>query len=102
MLRRLLTLWLLLSTIGYGSLWALDGHFSDPLQADGSCLDAAHGEPGEDHAHGDHCGHATAHMTGIWSQTAAVAVSLADSHWPPSRCSWQSISTEPPAHPPRA
>jgi len=48
MLRPLLLLCLIISTLGYGSVWAFDGHFDEWTQHETMSGTTDHGEEGED------------------------------------------------------
>jgi len=84
MFRRLLTLWLIVSALGYNTAWAFDGHLTHldsqlPSTAAGGdhlAQAATPADPVSDHEQGpcDHCCHASAHMLGLHP-------SLSDNHF---------------------
>jgi hypothetical protein len=56
MLKRLLVIWLIVSTLGYGSVWAFDGHL-DAVEDHQSVIGDMNNAPDEEGEHSscDHC-----------------------------------------------
>ena len=102
MLRYLLTLFLIICTVGYGSVWAFDGHFDEWTQHEGMAAAADHGDEGEEHSSCDHCCHATAHLTGLCANQPALSIPDASSVWSHYPDSYNSVLTGPPGRPPRS
>ena len=94
MIRRLLALWLLVSLVGYGSLWAMDLHAvdvadhhpgqqsaeiadGDSLVADGASTDLAADQALEPACASacDHCCHGMSHLIGLFGNGLSTAYS---------------------------
>jgi len=81
LMRRLLALWLLVSLLGYGSLWAMDLHGGDAASHQSAThladvTDAASTELPADQAVEppcDHCCHGISHLLALSGNTLAVA-----------------------------
>jgi hypothetical protein len=102
MYRCLLTSWLVICSIGYGSAWAYDGHF-DPFSQHGGMPGAMSlAEDGGDHLSCDHCCHASAHLIGMWANQPVFSLPDASTVWPHYRTMHYSILGSPPGRPPRA
>ena len=73
MLKRLFTLWLVLSVLGFGTAWAYDGHsvFSEHDAVSG--LPAHDSQDDGDSAGCDHCCHIGFHLLGMLSDGVALA-----------------------------
>ena len=72
MLKRLFIVWLLVSTLGYSSAWAFDGHYhvvDSHQDVGGEAASATTPDSGDDHAQSgcDHCCHAFAHLLALRS-----------------------------------
>jgi len=66
MLKRLLMFWLIISTLGYGSVWAFDGHAYELNEHQRVAGDVGHSPDGDgDHHSCDHCCHASAHTMAL-------------------------------------
>lgn len=66
MFKRLLMIWLIISTLGYGSVWAFDGHVDELNEHQGVAGDVGHSPDGdEDSPACDHCCHASAHTMAL-------------------------------------
>jgi len=84
LMRRLLALWLLVSLLGYGSLWAMDLHGGDAASHQSAThladvTDAASTELPADQAVEppcDHCCHGISHLLALSGNTLAVASAL--------------------------
>jgi len=68
MFRRFLMIWLILCTLGYGSVWAWDGHV-DEADEHHKTGDAASHVQDADHPACDHCCHASAHIMALCPAT---------------------------------
>jgi len=68
MLKQFLTIWLIVCTLGYGAVWAFDGHINQaethPLVDENptGMVDALNDH---DHHNCDHCCHASAHIVAL-------------------------------------
>jgi hypothetical protein len=102
MFRHLLTLWLITCTIGYGSVWAFDGHLEELTQHEELSSATDHGEDGDDHSSCDHCCHASAHLTGMWANQPCISIPDSNSIWPHYHKLYFSTQTGPPGHPPQS
>ena len=102
MLRHLLTFCLVISTLGYGSVWAFDGHFDEWTQHEEMAGATDHGEEDEDHSSCDHCCHATAHLTGLCTNQQTLSIPDASRVWSHYPDAYNSILTGPPGRPPRS
>ncbi len=71
MLKRLFTLWLVLSVLGFGTAWAYDGHsvFSEHDAA--SDLPTHDSQDDGDSVDCDHCCHIGMHLLGILNDSVA-------------------------------
>jgi len=81
MLRRLLSLLLILSIFGYGLALAVDLHGNspeDPVAAMHPLADSASHQQGMDD--GDHCSHGAVHLLGMERRLALDLASAADTH----------------------
>jgi hypothetical protein len=66
MLKRLLMIWLIISTLGYGVVWAFDGHVDELNEHRNVVDDVGHPPDGDgDNLSCDHCCHASAHITAL-------------------------------------
>lgn len=102
MLRRLLMLWLITCTIGYGSVWAFDGHYDELSPHEEIPGSTGHGDDGEDHSSCDHCCHASAHLTGMWANQPCITIPDSGNIWPRYHKLHYSVLTDPPGHPPKS
>jgi len=102
MLKRFLMLWLIISTLGYGSVWAFDGHIDEINQHQDVVSDVDHsrGDDG-DHPSCDHCCHASAHTVAMSPFQTSTTYPGADIGSTPYRHSLSFLSVAPPDRPPR-
>jgi hypothetical protein len=103
MLKRFLMIWLITSTLGYGSVWAFDGHLdaADDHQSITGEMNNAPGE-GEDHSSCDHCCHASAHLMALWSFQSGTTYPVAGTGNTPYRHTLSFLTISPPDRPPRS
>jgi len=102
MLKHLLMMCLIICTLGYGSVWAFDGHYDGLTQHEDTSSATGQGDDGEDHSSCDHCCHASAHLTGLWANQPAISIPDANSVWSHYHTSYHSILTGPPGRPPKS
>jgi hypothetical protein len=103
MLKRFFMLWLVTSTLGYGSVWAFDGHLDaaeDHQRVTGE-VNHAPDEDG-DQSSCDHCCHASAHLMALWSVQSGTAYLVAGTGNTPYQQSLSFLSISPPDRPPRS
>jgi len=78
-------------TLGYGSVWAFDGHIDavENHQSVTGDVNNASDEEGE-HSSCDHCCHASAHLMALWSSQQSRANLIATSRiYQTSRLAWK-------------
>jgi hypothetical protein len=102
MYKILLMVCLVTCTLGYGSVWAFDGHFDESMLHENSSNAMGQGDDDEDHSSCDHCCHASAHLTGLWANQPGISIPDRNSVWLPYLISYNSILTVPPGHPPQS
>ena len=102
MLKRFLMIWLITSTLGYGSVWAFDGHLDavDEHQGVTGDLNNAPDEEGEQSSC-DHCCHASAHLMALFSSQSGTAYPVAGTGNTPYRHTLSFLTISPPDRPPR-
>jgi hypothetical protein len=103
MLKRFLMIWLITSTLGYGSVWAFDGHLDavDEHQGVTGDLNNAPDEEGEQSSC-DHCCHASAHLMALFSSQSGTAYPVAGIGNTPYRQLLSFLAISPPDRPPRS
>jgi len=88
MIRRLLALWVLLSLLGYSSVWAMDLHRGGSHKPHQTSVSTPHVELDQQQHHApladtapcsDHCGHGAAHLIGLAGEPGPNLVATADS-----------------------
>ena len=84
MLKRILMIWLIISTLGYGSVWAFDSHIDEVTEHQEIVDDIGRtSHDDEDQSSCDHCCHASAHMLALWPvQSATVCPDACSIHTP--------------------
>lgn len=103
MLKRLLSIWLFICVLGYGTVWAFDSHLHEPAQPQGAVVLADHAIDGEGQTGGcDHCCHATAHVLALWASMSPAESILAHTASVPYLPRPSFALTSPPDRPPRA
>jgi len=102
MLKRLLMIWLIISTLGYGSVWAFDGHL-DAVKDHQSVTGDVNNAPDEDgdQSSCDHCCHASAHLMALWSTQSGAARPVAGTGNTPYLLTPTFNITSPPDRPPQ-
>jgi len=76
MFKRLLIIWLTTSILGYGSVWAFDGHGDEVNEHQCIVGDVGHAlDDDGDQATCDHCCHASAHTTALSPFQSSTAYS---------------------------
>ena len=69
MLKQFLTIWLIVCTLGYGAVWAFDGHINQAeahlLANENSAIMADASNDHNDDHNCDHCCHASAHIVAL-------------------------------------
>ena len=102
MLKRLFTLWLMLSVLGLGTAWAFDSHavFSGHDAVSGSPANDSHGDG--DSAGCDHCCHLAFHLLGMPSDGIAPALDGGHRHFASADYDLTSAPRDPPVRPPRS
>lgn len=103
MFKRLLMLWLIICTVGYGSVSAFDGHIDELAEHQGVVGDVEH-TPDEDgdHPSCDHCCHASAHTMALSPFQSDTAYSGTCTGFTPYRYTLSFLTTAPPDRPPRS
>lgn len=103
MFKRLLMLLLITSILGYGSVWAFDGHIDEAKEHQGAVGDVDH-SPGddEDHPSCDHCCHASAHTIALSPFQSSTAYSGTCTGYTPYLHTLSFLSTAPPDRPPQS
>jgi hypothetical protein len=102
MLKRFLMIWLIISTLGYGSVWAFDGHIDTVAEHQDVVGDVDHAPTdNEDHPPCDHCCHASAHLMALWSDQFATAYPGSGTGYTPYLQSLSFNITSPPDRPPQ-
>ena len=106
MLKRLLIIWLMVSTLGYGVVWAFDGHLSD-VGAHQSSAQSDHSgdkhalDMDENHPACDHCCHASAHLVALRSCPGEGVFVPTYQHYTPRQKPLIFQSVSPPERPPK-
>jgi hypothetical protein len=102
MFRRLLMMWLIISTVGYGSVWAIAGHLDEAAEHQAVAADAGHTPDDEgNHCACDHCCHASAHILALWPTQPGAVCPVADTGYTPYLQSLSRSTTSPPERPPQ-
>ncbi len=102
MLKRLLLIWLILCTTGYGSVWAFDGHLDAAAEHGTTDTGLQHAQDGGDgHPDCDHCCHAWAHIIALFPALTAHLYQNAGTGSTPYRQRLVFQSTAPPDRPPQ-
>ena len=103
MLKSILMIWLITCTVGYGSVWAFDGHIDGAAEHQELIGDMDHAPNDDgDNPACDHCCHASAHLTGMWANQPGISIPDTNTVWPHYHNLYFSILTGPPGHPPKA
>lgn len=103
MLRKFLTIWLIVSTLGYGTAWAMDTHWNNTSQPA-----AVHdgGMSGHDDStngpFSDHCCHGIIHLLGMLPTTYIIPLSVNTQLETPLTSSHHPWAAAPPLQPPRS
>ena len=101
-LKRLLIICLVISTIGYGSVGAFDGHADEVNEHQGVVGYAGHSpDNDEDHPSCDHCCHASAHTMALSPFQSSAAYSGSCTGNTPYHNTLSFLSAAPPDRPPR-
>ena len=99
--RYLLVLWLVTSVLGYGSVWAFDGHFvAEHRDVVGDADSVQDGDAG--HSDCDHCCHASAHIMALCSSFPGLAYPQTGTDYTTYQHGVFFRSTAPPDRPPRS
>lgn len=102
MFKRFLMAWLILCTLGYGSVWALDGHVDEAAEHHKVFDDAGAAPEGEDGCTGcDHCCHAAAHIVALCPTAIVTPLPGTDTGFTPYTLQVQFQSSAPPDRPPQ-
>jgi hypothetical protein len=103
MFKRLLMIWLMLCTLGYGSVWAWDGHVNEAAEHHMVVSDADHASDADkEHPTCDHCCHASAHIMALCTETFGLIQGHIATGYTPYQQSIFFHSTAPPDQPPRS
>ena len=103
MFKRLLMIWLIISTLGYGSVWAFDGHVDELNEHQDIVGDVGHSPDGDgDNLSCDHCCHASAHTMALSPFQSGTDYSGTCTGFTPYRYTLSFLSTAPPDRPPRS
>ncbi|MEA2095037.1 MAG: hypothetical protein U9P11_10825 [Pseudomonadota bacterium] len=95
-------IWLIICTLGYGSVWAFDGHLHEGEEHQRVTGDVSHAADEDgDHPSCDHCCHASAHLMALWSAQPGTAYTGAGSGYTPYRQLLSFHTTSPPERPPQ-
>lgn len=99
----LFMLWLIVSTLGYGAVWAFDGHIDVANGHQGVLGDVGHSPDDEgDHPACDHCCHASAHAMALLPFQISTAYSGTCTGYTPYLGTRSFNTTAPPDRPPRS
>ncbi len=103
MLRQFLIIWLIVSTLGYGTVWAMDTHWNENSQyaavQDG---DVSSQDDNKDGPFSDHCCHGIIHLLGILPATTIIPPSVNTKLETPLTSSHHPWAAAPPLQPPRS
>jgi len=103
MFKRLLMIWLITSILGYGSVWAFDGHVDEVNEHQDNVGSVGHAPDDDgDQAACDHCCHASAHTMALTPFQSSTDYSGACIGFTPYRYTISFLSTAPPDQPPRS
>lgn len=96
-------MWLIISTLGYGSAWAFDGCIDEAAEHQ-IVVDAVDHSPDGDNDHPvcDHCCHASSHTTALCPLSIGSLCANTASGSTPYQQSVFFYSTAPPDRPPRS
>lgn len=102
MAKSFLLIWLIISTLGYGSVWAFGGHVDvvDEHQGVVGDVDNAPGDDGDHHSC-DHCCHASAHTVALAPFQSSTAYSGTCAGHTPYLHTYSFYTTSPPERPPQ-
>ena len=106
MLKRFLTVWLIISTLGYGSAWAFGNHLNDAAEhqvVNGDVNDGAGNAPDSDGDYpccDDSC-HSSAHIMGLSSYQSGPILVDNGTGSTPYRQTLAFFATAPPLRPPQ-
>ena len=103
MLRYFVVIWLMVCTLGYGSVGAFDGHFYEAAHHNGVTGDLDH-SPGEGGGHPscDHCCHASAHLLALWAPHLNFMFPGTSTGYTPYRFTLSFPPIIPPTRPPQS
>ena len=103
MLKRLLMIWLVTCTLGYGAVWAFDGHIDEVAEHQAVAGDTRHAPGGGDghQSSCDHCCHAMAHIMALWPSQTGMFSADTGTRYTPYQDPLSFLSTAPPERPPQ-
>jgi len=102
MLKSILMIWLITCTVGYGSVWAFDGHIDGAAEHQELIGDMDHAPNDDgDNPACDHCCHASAHIMALWPAQSAIAYPGSGTGYTPYLHTLPFITTSPPDRPPQ-
>ncbi len=101
MIHRLITAWLVISILGYGTVIAADVHYGEPA-ADRIAFEDSASPPDEESlpAH-DQCGHGCSHLIGLNFTPAKPAIPSVQGPKSAYLAAWNSLLNPPPSRPPK-
>ena len=103
MSNRVIMTWLVICILGYGSVYAFDGHIDEQVEHQAVAGDRDHEPEGDEgHPSCDHCCHASAHITAIWACQTAVVCPDAGTGYTPYLHTLSFNTICPPERPPKA
>jgi len=101
--KRLFMLWLIVSTLGYGSVWAFDGHVDEADEHQDVAGYMGHSPDDDgDHPACDHCCHASAHTMALLPFQISTPYSGTCTGYTPYLHTLSFNTTSPPDRPPRS
>jgi len=103
MTKRLLMIWLIISTLGYGSVWAFDDHLNEAAEHQGVIGDVDYA-PDEDEGQSpcDHCCHASVHVMALLSYQSGPVYQSDSADYAPYQHTVPFHTLSPPDRPPRS
>lgn len=103
MVKRILLMWLITCTLGYGSVWAFDGHADETAEHHMVVGDAGQiPDTDKDHPACDHCCHASAHIIALCPASVGAFHAVTGTGFTPYQQRVFFRSTAPPDRPPRS
>jgi hypothetical protein len=103
MVKPLFLFWLIVSTLGYGSVWAFDDHVDELDEHQNVAGDLGHSPDGDgDNLSCDHCCHASAHTVAFSPFQSRMDYSGTCTGFTPYRYTLSFLAIAPPDRPPQS